>query len=337
MIEQAGIEDLARSPTSRSSSGRERDLSFLHHPLYVRQFGHTALRGTSGDGARDVGYLFGFVTTEGVAYIQLVGVRQGHRRGARAGAVRGFERRARRLRGGEARSLHPARENDVARLSHRTRLRRKETRGYAEQGKTRTVFRKPLGEPVSGAQACSLVGAGREHAAGGSRRHRGAARSDRGQPGASARAGCRSPSSPWSAPPHTSSAPSRDASAGKRLKMAIVERGAARRHGQLRGPLPRASPRRASATGWPSRRRVAGLMTRAVAEIVEEAFGPWRLGAGGDQGRRRERPQPCRSRAARDSDGKASCATRTRVDGAFQDESIYGLLADDPRASRPRG
>jgi GNAT superfamily N-acetyltransferase len=53
-----------------------RDLRALHHPMFIHEFGETALVVRSGVVAA---YLFGFVAGE-VGYVHLVGVRDGFRR-----------------------------------------------------------------------------------------------------------------------------------------------------------------------------------------------------------------------------------------------------------------
>jgi GNAT superfamily N-acetyltransferase len=77
----------------------ERDLRALHHPMFLYEFGATALVIRAADGDM-VAYLLGFVAPDTAAgYVHLVGVRDSHRRqglGRRLYAE--FERRA-RLRG----------------------------------------------------------------------------------------------------------------------------------------------------------------------------------------------------------------------------------------------
>jgi ribosomal protein S18 acetylase RimI-like enzyme len=64
--------------------GHDRTL-YLHHPMYVREFGNTAYVVKDGDTV--AAYLFGFLSqTRPAAYVKFVGVRQAYRR-------RGFARR----------------------------------------------------------------------------------------------------------------------------------------------------------------------------------------------------------------------------------------------------
>ena len=58
--------------------GHERTL-YLHHPMYVREFGNTAY--VIKDGETVAAYLFGFLSqTRPAAYVKFVGVRRGYRK-----------------------------------------------------------------------------------------------------------------------------------------------------------------------------------------------------------------------------------------------------------------
>jgi GNAT superfamily N-acetyltransferase len=96
---EATPEDYAYILASLPTFWGERDLRALHHPMFLHEFGDTALVIHAPDGDV-VAYLLGFVAPATAAgYVHLVGVRDSHRRrglGRRLYAE--FERRA-RLRG----------------------------------------------------------------------------------------------------------------------------------------------------------------------------------------------------------------------------------------------
>jgi ribosomal protein S18 acetylase RimI-like enzyme len=81
--EQATIEDFLAVVASLNDFWGERDVRHLHHPMFVREFGDTALVTRAPDGTV-LAYLFGFLTPSAVAYIHVVGVHCSHRRGGLA-------------------------------------------------------------------------------------------------------------------------------------------------------------------------------------------------------------------------------------------------------------
>jgi GNAT superfamily N-acetyltransferase len=53
-------------------------LRFLHHPMFLHEFGDSAF--VIREGSRVVAYLLGFTTYAGVAYVHMIGVRRSHQR-----------------------------------------------------------------------------------------------------------------------------------------------------------------------------------------------------------------------------------------------------------------
>ena len=94
-LERATIHDLTAVTDDQSAFWGGREMRHLHHPMYVHEFGDTALVARDGDGTI-AGYLLGFVTVTGVGYVHIVGVRDTHRRRGIGGLMYGeFERLAR--------------------------------------------------------------------------------------------------------------------------------------------------------------------------------------------------------------------------------------------------
>jgi GNAT superfamily N-acetyltransferase len=63
----------------------ERDVRHVHHPMFLHEFGDTAL--VVRDGDRVAAYLLGFVAPGGVGYVHAVGVHRSHRRRGLARAL----------------------------------------------------------------------------------------------------------------------------------------------------------------------------------------------------------------------------------------------------------
>ncbi len=82
--QRATIDDFVRIVDERREFWGDRDLTALHHPLLVHEFGDTALvirgDGAARDESRVIAYLFGLLTPSSVGYIHVVAVRDGHRR-----------------------------------------------------------------------------------------------------------------------------------------------------------------------------------------------------------------------------------------------------------------
>lgn len=53
-------------------------LRFLHHPMFLHEFGDSAF--VIREGSRVIAYLLGFTTHAGVAYVHMIGVRRAHQR-----------------------------------------------------------------------------------------------------------------------------------------------------------------------------------------------------------------------------------------------------------------
>ncbi|MBV8162603.1 MAG: GNAT family N-acetyltransferase [Acidimicrobiia bacterium] len=116
----------------------------LHHPMFVLEFGDTALVARDDDGTI-LGYLFGFLTPASVGYIHLVAVRDGVR--GQGIARRLYETFA------ELPHLHSTRmlkaianPKNLATIEFHTRLGFSATfdPDYAGTGLERMVFERPL-------------------------------------------------------------------------------------------------------------------------------------------------------------------------------------------------
>jgi ribosomal protein S18 acetylase RimI-like enzyme len=82
--QRATIDDFVAIVDERREFWGDRDLTALHHPLLVHEFGETALvirdvGAERGDG-QVIAYLFGLLSPSGVGYIHVAAVRDGHRR-----------------------------------------------------------------------------------------------------------------------------------------------------------------------------------------------------------------------------------------------------------------
>ncbi len=142
-IERATIDDLSAVVEDRREFWGERELPALHHPLLVHEFGDTALVVRDGEG-RVIAYLFGLLTPEGIGYIHLVAVREGHRREGLGERLYGeFEARVRRRGAVALRSFtNPVNARSIA--FHRAMgFTAEEVPGYA-WGEMRVVFTRRL-------------------------------------------------------------------------------------------------------------------------------------------------------------------------------------------------
>jgi ribosomal protein S18 acetylase RimI-like enzyme len=122
----------------------ERDLSAIHHPLLIHEFGRGALAIRT-DRGEVLAYLFGLLTPERVGYIHLVAVRDGHRRSGHGRALYGeFERIAREAGALALRAFtQPANTRSIA-FHTSLGFTATEVPGYVGPGETRTVFRREL-------------------------------------------------------------------------------------------------------------------------------------------------------------------------------------------------
>jgi ribosomal protein S18 acetylase RimI-like enzyme len=145
-VEPATIEDLAAIVDDRSEFWGERDLSLLHHPLLVHDFGETALVMRDGD-RRVVAYLFGLLTPARVGYIHLVAVREGRRRAGLGRCLYSRFEALVRERGAVALKAFTRTSNVRSIAFHRSLgFTVTDTPDYAGPGEARTVFWKELSD-----------------------------------------------------------------------------------------------------------------------------------------------------------------------------------------------
>lgn len=140
-VGRATIEDLAAVTNEQSEFWGKRDVSHLHHPMLVHEFGQTSVVIRSPDGPI-VAYLFGFVTLdERIAYAHLVAVRSSHRRrGLGRELYANFEALARE-RDAVALKAYTRPENTRSISFHRSiGMSATETADYAGPGESRVVF-----------------------------------------------------------------------------------------------------------------------------------------------------------------------------------------------------
>jgi ribosomal protein S18 acetylase RimI-like enzyme len=141
---RATIGDLIAVVADQREFWGERDVSHLHHPMLVYEFGGTSvvIRDPAGPIAA---YLFGFVTLERVGYAHLVAVRQSHRRrGLASELYQCFEELARE-RGARNLKAYTRPSNRASIDFHRSLgMTATEVADYAGPGETRIVFRRDL-------------------------------------------------------------------------------------------------------------------------------------------------------------------------------------------------
>jgi GNAT superfamily N-acetyltransferase len=149
-IERATIEDLVAIADEQACFWGERDMSHLHHPMLIHDFGETALLIRDLDG-RIIAYLFGLLTPAGTGYVHLVAVREGHRHeGLGRRLYEEFESIVRSLGGGRLKAI--TRPQNSRSIDFHTALgfSATETPDYSGPGETRTVFLRELGTPSPG-------------------------------------------------------------------------------------------------------------------------------------------------------------------------------------------
>jgi ribosomal-protein-serine acetyltransferase len=304
----------------------ERDMAFLHQALYVHEFGETSVLAER-EGKID-GYLLGFVGQHGLGYIHAVAVRRTARGDGLARAM--YERFEAHVGARGATVLKAITDpgNAGSRAFHEELgFHTEEVEGYSPSGGTRLVFSRSLGHPEEGigrvrttlapgvlmrpliradtAALHALIEANREHLR------------------------------PWlpfadQAPESTAAYVDRAvsaATAGQGLSMAIES------DGELAGAVSfvdLSREHRSTSIGYWLSARVQGrgIMSRAVAAMVEEAFGPWRL----ERVEIRAAAENARSRAIPERLGfrqEGQLRRAQHVDGVAQDDVVYGLLAID--------
>jgi GNAT superfamily N-acetyltransferase len=153
--QRATIEDLVAIVDDQREFWGERDLSHLHHPLLVHEFGDTAFV-VRDPAARVIAYLFGFPTPARVGYVHLVSVREGHRRGGLGRRL--YAEFEARVRDGGAVALkaltRPSNARSIA--FHRSLgFSATDTADYSGPGETRTVFWKQLGDAARAADSAA--------------------------------------------------------------------------------------------------------------------------------------------------------------------------------------
>jgi ribosomal-protein-serine acetyltransferase len=307
--------------------GTERDMGFLHQALYVHEFGETSVLAER-DG-RIEGYLLGFLAQDGSGYIHAVAVRT---RARGKGLARSMYERFEELV--SARDAHrlkaiTAPENTGSRAFHEALgFSAEEVDGYSPSAGARLVFLKALSE--------TPAGAGAEIDLGGGVRMRPLRLDDAEalhrtieQNGAHIGRWL-----PFAGQPFEQTAAHvrrsvRDLEAGRALSMVLLD-GA-----DVVGAVSFVEPAHAhvfTQIGYwlAERAQGRGIMSRAVAAMVEEAFGPW--------GFRRVEIHVAaaneRSRAIAERLGftqEGLLRDGHTVGGVVHDEVIYGLLAGDPR------
>lgn len=124
----------------------ERDMRARHHPMFINEFGDTALVMRDGSGGVTA-YLFGFVAPTRVGYVHLVGVRADSRRAGLGRRLYGeFETLARRLGATALKAIStPANHGSIS--FHRALdMSVTEVADYSGPGQPRVVFWRDLSE-----------------------------------------------------------------------------------------------------------------------------------------------------------------------------------------------
>jgi ribosomal protein S18 acetylase RimI-like enzyme len=125
---------------------RGEQLRYLHHPMFVLEFGDTAFVARRDEDGEIAGYLFGFVGPAGYAYIHLVGVRDDARtQGLGRMLYDRFTDEALK-RGATGLKAITSPQNEVS-LAFHTRMGFTDMErfdDYAGSGQVRIIMRKPL-------------------------------------------------------------------------------------------------------------------------------------------------------------------------------------------------
>ena len=143
-ITRATIGDLHAVVADQHAFWGERDVSHLHHPMLVHEFGSTSVVIRDEDG-RITAYLLGFVTVEHVGYAHLVAVRDSQReRGLGRELYKHFEELARGH--GATRLKAYTRPSNTASIAFHRAIGMTATAvpDYAGPGETRVVFGREL-------------------------------------------------------------------------------------------------------------------------------------------------------------------------------------------------
>jgi ribosomal protein S18 acetylase RimI-like enzyme len=149
-VERPTIEDLVAIAGEQASFWGERDLSRLHHPMLVHDFGETALLMRDGEGTI-IGYLFGLLTPAGTGYVHLVAVREGRRHeGLGRRLYEEFESIVQSLGGVRLKAItRPENRRSIA-FHRAVGFTVREIPDYSGPGEPRMVFVRELGTPSPG-------------------------------------------------------------------------------------------------------------------------------------------------------------------------------------------
>jgi GNAT superfamily N-acetyltransferase len=122
----------------------ERDMRARHHPMFVHEFGDTALVVRDGNGGV-AAYLFGFVAPTQVGYVHLVGVRADSRRAGLGRRLYGEFETLARGRGATALKAISIPTNQGSIAFHRALgMSVTEVADYSGMGQPRVVFWRDL-------------------------------------------------------------------------------------------------------------------------------------------------------------------------------------------------
>jgi GNAT superfamily N-acetyltransferase len=122
----------------------ERDMRARHHPMFIHEFGDTAL--VIRDGSRGVAaYLFGFIAPTRVGYVHLVGVRADSRRAGLGRRLYGeFETLARELGATALKAITTPSNHDSIAFHRALGMSATEVADYSGPGQPRIVFWQDL-------------------------------------------------------------------------------------------------------------------------------------------------------------------------------------------------
>jgi GNAT superfamily N-acetyltransferase len=122
----------------------ERDMRARHHPMFVHEFGDTALVIRDGSGGV-AAYLFGFVAPTQVGYVHLVGVRADSRRAGHGRRLYSEFETLARHRGATALKAISIPTNQASIAFHRALdMSATEVADYSGPGQPRVVFWRDL-------------------------------------------------------------------------------------------------------------------------------------------------------------------------------------------------
>jgi GNAT superfamily N-acetyltransferase len=121
-----------------------RDMRARHHPMFIHEFGDTALVIRDGSGSV-AAYLFGFVAPTQVGYVHLVGVRADSRRAGLGRRLYGeFETLARHCGATALKAISIPTNHDSIAFHHALDMTATEHADYSGPGQPRVVFWRNL-------------------------------------------------------------------------------------------------------------------------------------------------------------------------------------------------